>query len=254
MTDDTEMRIRLQQVAAYRGLCQSVRRSGRGNVFFALLMLFLAYVTWQLGPPNWVLILYVALAVGELAVGLFKSVAPSAEGVLFDGLVLLAFALFNFGIAAMRMQAGGRPSPVVIFLSLYMLFGSFSRFKVYGRLRQLFAERPTADQLAWFDGLVQEIRAADPQSDELALDLPTQPRWQVKLFGSTAFFVTARGETVVVAGSDEFLIERERKDHGTGRRRARLWIHGQLFPEFGITDASWQNYLKWTTAQPALPQ
>jgi hypothetical protein len=99
--------------------------------------------------------------------------------------------------------------------------------------------------LAWFDDLIREIRAADPESDDLALDLPTRPHWKAKLFGTTAFFVGKTSDAVFVAGPDEFDLAREKKDHGTGRRRAMLTIHGQHYPEFEITDASWDNYRRW---------
>ena len=99
--------------------------------------------------------------------------------------------------------------------------------------------------MAWVDDLAAEIRSADPQTDALALDLPTTPHLRAKLLGSTAFFVAAHGDAVWVAGPDEFRIEREGRDHGTGRRRARLWIADRFYPEFRIADASWENYRKW---------
>src|SRR5262245_47168736 len=103
MADDFEMRMRLQQVAAYRDLCRRVRRSGRENIVFAIVMLLLAYLVAQ-NPI--VFAVYIILAAGEVAVGLFKVLRPSAEGVLLDGIVLLVFAVLNFGITLMRLQNG----------------------------------------------------------------------------------------------------------------------------------------------------
>jgi hypothetical protein len=250
MADDFEMRARLQQVAAYRELCRGVRWSGRENIVFALIMLFLAYVVWQNGAPPLVLTLYVILAVGELLVGLFKWVMPSAEGVLLDGIVLLVFALYNFGIEYLRFQVGRQFSPVIVFLGLFLLIGAFGRFKAYGQLRLLFADRPSAEHMAWFDDLTREIQASDPQSDELTLDLPTSPHWKVKLLGTTAFFVSRKGNMVLVAGPHDFELLREKADHGTGRRKGLLRIHDMPYPEFEITDATWANYQKWRAANP----
>ena len=100
MTDDFIMRFRLQQVLAYRELCRHIRSSGRGNILFAGLMLALAYYTFR---PNAsiVSVLYAGLALAELAVGLFKWMFPSAEGVLFDAILQLLFALFNLGWQAL---------------------------------------------------------------------------------------------------------------------------------------------------------
>jgi hypothetical protein len=250
MTDDFLMRMRLQQVVAYRQLCNQVRRSGRENVFFALLMLLLAYLSFQQlgGGLSLILLVYVVLALGEFAVGLFKFLHPSAEGILLDALVLLVFAGFNFVISGLRMLAGMPPSTIGIVLGVFMLYQAVNRFKLYGVVRKLFAQRPGRDLMAWVDDLVHEIRHADPQTDDLALDLPTSPHWKVKLLGTTAFFAADRGGSLQMAGPDEFQIQREKTDHGTGRRRARLRIGEQYFPEFEIADASWENYQKWLAA------
>jgi hypothetical protein len=253
MTDDTEMRTRLIGVAAYRELCRGVRRSGRDNIAFAALMAFLAYLSVK-GAPNAFVIGFYGLLIGsELAVGLFKWLFPSAEGHLFDGLVLLLFAAANLGIQFVAFQAGARPEPVIILFCLIILSQAISRFKFYGQLRRMFADRPSSEQLAWFDDLVREIKAADPQTDDLALDLPTQPHWKAKLLGTTAFFVTAKGSMVLVAGPEDFEILRDRADHGTGRRKALLRLHEVPSPEFEISDASWANYQKWRATNP-LPE
>lgn len=247
MNDDAMMRLRLQQVAAYRQLCQTVRGSGRGNVFFALLMLFFAYLSFQNNRIDWVILMYVGLAVAELSVGLFKWLFPSAEGVLLDGLILLMFVVLNLGRQALWMNAGGRPHLLSVFIGVWLLLAAIKRFKSYADLRRVFAERPSREQIAWFDDLIREIRAADPETDDLALDLPTRPHWKAKLFGGTAFLVAKKGGAVWVAGPEDFEIARERKDHGTGRRKAMLTIHDLQYPEFTITDATWANYQKWLT-------
>ena len=248
MSDDFEMRMRLQQVAAYRELCRGVRRSGRDNVAFAGLMAFLAYMVWKGGANPFVLAFYGLLIGSELAVGLFKWVFPSAEGHLFDGLVLLLFAAVNLGFQFVAFQRGVPPNPIVILIGLLILGQAFNRFRFYGQLRRMFAERPSAEHLAWFDDLVREINSADPQSDELTLDL--QPIWKAKLLGSTAFFVSTSGNDVLVAGADEFEILREKVDRGTGRRRGILRIQDLSYPEIEITDATWANYQRWRTAHP----
>jgi hypothetical protein len=250
MADDSEMRFRLQQVAAYRDLCRRVRRSGRENIVFAAIMLFLAYFLWKGAAIPLLLSLYVILAVGELLVGVFKWVAPSAEGVLFDAIVLLVFAAFNFGVQYLRFQQGFGFNPIILFLGVYMLMLAVGRFKDYRVLRLLFAERPSAEHMAWFDELVREIKAADPEADEQAIDLPTRPHWKAKLLGTLAFFVAARSDDVVVVGPDDFELRRERVDRGTGRRKAVLRLHDLPYPEFEITDATWANYQRWRAAHP----
>ena len=252
-TDDFAMRLQLQKVAAYRELCRAVRRTGRENVLFATVMMVLAYFAYQnrVWPP--LLVIYGTLILAELAVGLYKWFFASAEGVALDGIVLLAFAGINFTLEFLRFQAGAALNPVVLFLGLFMFMGAVGRFKSYGHIRRLFANRPTAEHIAWFDDLVREIRAADPELDEQAIELRTGPHWKAKLLGRMAFFVAKRGTAVVVAGSDEFEVRREKVDRGTGQRRAHFRLLFESYPEFEITDASWANYAKWRAANPFTP-
>jgi hypothetical protein len=255
MTEELNMRVRLQLVAAYRELCRSVQRSGRENIIFAAIMGGIAYFIHTQGVGNKaILILYGILIVGELFVGFFKWIFPSAEGVLLDAAVLFVFVGFNGWLVYQQMQAGRPVSPVAAFFGLYMLLAAVNRVKSYSALRKLFAERPSREQLAWFNDLIYEIRLSDPQVDRYAIDLPTQPHWRVKFFGSTAFFVPVVGETGVwVAGPNDFTIVREKTDRGTGSRKALLRVHDETFPEFTLSDASWANYTRWLSEQGGSP-
>jgi hypothetical protein len=253
MTDQLTMRLRLQQVAAYRELRRSVQRSGRENVVFSLVMMGLAYFLHSQGLAGAFLLLYCVLIAGELLVGLFKWAAPSAEGFLLDGFVMAAFAAFIGWREYLAFQKGGGLNPIYVFFALLILSGALNKFRAYGQLRRLFAERPDPEHIAWFDDLVREIQTADPVADRLVLDLPTKPHWKAKLLGTTAFFVTATGNTVWIAGADDFSLRREKADRGTGYRKALLSIYGQGFPEFELDDASWDNYVKWAAALPQEP-
>ena len=255
MSDEATMRLRLQQVAAYRELGRSVQRSGRENVVYALVMLGIAYFIYSNGGPRdrQVAVVFGVLAVGEMLVGLFKWAVPIAEGLILDALVLLVFAALNGWLAYVQFQQNGRASPISIFFGLFMLAGAVNRLRAYGELRVLFAERPDPEHLAWFDDLVREIQAADATSDQLVLDLPTRPHWKAKLLGGTAFFVATNGNAVWVAGPDDFTLRREKADRGTGRRKALLSIHGEAYPEFDLGDESWENYVRWMTAQAPAP-
>ncbi len=257
MSDDISMRFQLQRVAYYRELCRGVRRSGRHNVLLALLMLFIAYSTFavQRGAMEQLFALvYIALALGELAVGLYKLFFPSAEGILLDGIVLMVFAGFVIARQGIVMKLGGQPMTLMVFLGLYMLWGSVGRFKAYRSLRQIFAEqRPTADQIAWFDDLAREIRQADPETDDQAIDLPTKPHWKAKLLGTTAFFVAVKTDAVLIAGPEDFGVEPAGKNRRDGSLRVALYIYGVDYPEFEIDAASWDNYRKWTAAHKPQP-
>jgi hypothetical protein len=250
MTDDATMRHRLQLVAAYRELRRNVQRSGRDNIFYACLMGALAYVAFAAGGPQFVLYFYGALIAAELLIGLIKWVFPSAECELLDALILLAFAGHQGWMQWLRVQNGLKLDTTGVFFGLLFLFFAYTRVSHYLKLRKLFAERPTAEQIAWFDDLVAEIRTSEPELDQLALDLPTNPYWKAKLLGRVAFFVAVRGGAVWVAGPDDFELIPLKPDPATGHRRAVIRMHGYESPEFDLDPASMANYERWLATLP----
>lgn len=247
MTDDATMRFRLQQVIAYRQVRAAVRAGAGHTLINALIMLGLTYFLYTAVGADSIVLTYGAIGLAELAVGLWKKFAPSVEAVLADGLILLAFGGFALGRFVLAWQGviNGPANPISVFLGLWWIHSAVGSFRAYGGLRRAFPERPPADQIAWFDDLIYEIRTADPETDAAAVDLPTRPKWKVKLLGSTAFFVAAKGDAVVVAGAVDFEIVRERAEQGTGRRKALLRLYADQYPEFPIDDASWANYQAW---------
>lgn len=249
MSDEPTMHLRLQQVAAYRELRRSVQRSGRENVVFSLVMMGLAYFMHTQGLGGLLLLFYAVLITAELFVGLFKWMVPIAEGFLLDALVMGAFVAFIGWQQYTQFQRVGAVSPVSVLFALLIGSRALDKLRAYGRFRYLFAERPDPEHIAWFDDLAAEIRAADPISDKLVLDLPTTPHWKAKLLGSTVFFVSATGNTVWIAGPNDFTLRREKTDRGTGYRKALLSIYGQNFPEFDLDNASWENYTRWIATQ-----
>lgn len=251
MTDDDVLRLRLQRMAAYRQVRAAVRAGATHTLVNAALMLGLAYFFYSQFGFHPILVIQAGFGLAELAVGLWKKARPSAECVLMDGLVAAGFALSSLGRQALAWQGviPGGVHPIGLFIGVWLLLDAIRAFRTYGELRRAFPERPTADQLAWFDDLVYEVRAADPAADPSALDLPTDPPWKGKLLGDTAFLAAARGEEVLVAGPESIDLDVGPEGRG-GRRRAALRVYGHEFPEFVIDPASAANYERWRAEYP----
>lgn len=234
----------LRQVAAYRDLCESVRKSGTSSLFFGAVMLALWYGVIPDREKYAIFgLIYLSLAAAEFATGLLNRFRPSAEGVLFDGLILIAFGGSNLIRVYLRWEAGGNPFSLLTFFSVYWLYQGVQHVRGYATLRKLFTHRPTAEHLRWFADLLREVKSGNPELDPDALDLPTAPRVKAKLLGDTA--VVLIGSEVVISAREQFDIAPMKSTADDDRPRALLAIGGYDFGEFTISPENWQNYTKW---------
>jgi hypothetical protein len=246
----------LRNVAAYRELCRRVRRSATGGLIFGAFMLGIWYLIPDRGPFGKFSpfgLIYLGLAALEFTVALWNKVRPSAEGVFRDGLVLLVFGAATLVREYFIWKAGLRTSPIFAVLGAYWVFAGFGHVRNYARLRQAFADRPTAAHLRWFDDLLREVRRADPADDPTALDLPTKPPVRGKLLGDTAVFLAAGSDDAVIAARDDVEIERTapKPDRDPA---AFLLIEGIDYGEFPIDPENWRNYTAWKAegGQPSI--
>lgn len=245
--DPHETRSVLRQVAAYRELCNTVRRKSTGSLIFGGIML----AVWYFAIPDMAKytpfgIVYLALAMLELCVGLLNRFWPTAEGILLDGLVLIAFGLWNLARQALVWQnvLPGPVNPVLALFGMYWVFQGFQTSRSYFQIKRAFPATPTAEHLRWFDGLVRELRRADPREDNRELALPTEPFLTGKLLGDTAFFLDPPGN-VIIAAREDVSIDRSESDDPERPPRGYLSIEGVEFPPFKLSDANWNNYVSW---------
>ena len=233
----------LRNVAAYRELCERVRRGATSGLIFGVIMLALWYFMFgQRNDYRVLSLIYLGLGGLEFTVALWNKLRPSAEGVLMEGLVLMAF-----GVASLARQLLlGVLSPFIL-LGLYWLWAGFSHVQNYAQLRRAFAQRPTADHLRWFDELLREVRRANPAEDSTALDLPSRPPVRGKLLGDTAVFLQAGSDDVVIAARDDVEIEREPAKGQDRDPVGYLLIEGADFGGFPLDPDNWRNYAAWKT-------
>ena len=245
--DPRDVRALLRNVGAYRQLRRHVRQRASWGLGFGAIMLAIWYFLLpdkdKFGPFG---LSYLVLAGLEFTVALWNKLKPSAEGVLFDGLVTLLFGVANLGwVAWLWQQNAATPGPVSLVFGIICLASGFSTIRSYAGLRRAFAVRPTAEHLRWFEDLIRDVRAADPQADPTALDLPTRPPVRGKLLGDTAFFLQAGSDELFIAGRDEVQIERAPAKSPDREPVGYLVIHGQDFGGFPLDPDNWRNYAAW---------
>jgi hypothetical protein len=242
--DAAELREVMRQVSAYRAICQQIRNKSNGMIFFGLFMLGIWYVIF--GQSNiWDIfsILYLSLGILELSVGLLNRLFPSPEGILLDGVLMFAFAASNGVRQFVEFQAGRPINPMMMIFAALWFFQGLQTVRSYFAIKKLMPIRPTKANLRWFDGLVKELRDADPKEDPRALSLPTEPFLTGKLLGDNAFFLDPT-QTVMVASRRDVLMIPARVDR-EGRPLVALLIEGEEYPMFRVSEANWSNYTAW---------
>lgn len=246
--DPDEARYVLRRVAAYREVCERVRKGSTGSLIFGAIMLAF---WWFLLPDkikyDWFGIVYLSLACLEFGSGLLNRLFPSAEGVLLAAVVLMSFGGWNIAREVLIWQKlialPGGVSPIFLVLGVMWLVQGFRQAQGYLQLRREFADRPTGAQIRWFNDLLREIKFSDPKVDAQAVFFDTQPSLTGKLLGDTAFFVEKGDETIIVSRRD---VRLEREDMGEGRpARGYLTIGGADFRPFPLGTKTWDNYVAW---------
>ncbi len=241
-----EMRMTLARVAAYRKVCDHVRSGASSTMFTGALFLGFAYMNYSMmGRFHPILYGQIILGVGELLVGLWKKFRPSPECVRLDGVLISVYVVSILIRQYILHQAGFPLQSVSIMFAVWFSYNAFCTFRAYLQLCRLFVERPTSEHLAYVDGLVEEIRASNPETESSALDLPTYPQLKVKLLGEIAFVVDTKTGELSLFGRDDFEIERIESSVRDKPPIGTLILDGQELPEFTLSDANWANYTKW---------
>ncbi|MCU0704745.1 MAG: hypothetical protein MUF18_12275 [Fimbriiglobus sp.] len=243
-----ETRQVLRRVAEYRKVCDHVRGRGLHTLVFGLMMLVFWYFFYYQGlvGQRWGLfsLLALGLAVLEIGVGLLQRFFPSAEGLLLDGIVMLAFAASNGVRAFLLWQMTKKVDYVFIGFGVLWTLQGLNLVRSYATLVKQMPARPTREHLRWFNGLLADLRDADPKADPRALAIPTDPYLTGLMLGDNAFFLDPLGEVLITTRRDVTL-EFENSPDPAKLPRGYLSIDGHNFPPFKLNRANWDNYVAW---------
>jgi hypothetical protein len=209
-------------------------------------MAFFAFLSQKNGGGNdFFLIVYAFFIAGEFFIAFYKWFFPSAEGVLCDALILLAFALLNGFLGYLQFLAGFGPNPILAFLVGVFLLSAWRQWQSYRHLRVLFHVRPNRAQLRWFEQFLHDIRQGDPHTDPTIVDLPTRPPRKAALLGNLVVVVAKKKQPLELAHAEDFQLLPVQDESGEKQDWVRLLLNGQEYPPFPIDPASWENYRRW---------
>jgi hypothetical protein len=240
-----ETRAMLRSAAAYRDVCAAVRRSCWHSLIFGGMMVSIWYFAFpQKFQYSLFGLIYLGLGVLEFTVGWLNFIRPTPEGILFEGIVLIAFALQSIGRHALEGQM-----TIYLAFGVWMGFSGVSHIRNYFKLRKLFPVRPSRANLKWFDSLIRDVRAADPETDPTALDLPTRPAFRAKLLGENAFFLANGTNDLIILSEKQ--VEIEPHDSDNGKPTATLYLGAEAVDDFRLDPDNWRNYAEWKAGQKA---
>src|SRR5260370_2868546 len=137
MTDNAPLD-RMQKLAEYRTTCRFLKRSGKGAILVGGLILGLGAMNLLQGPGAMNVqrprdYLYLGLGTVELLIGLRNRFAPSASGVILDGLLLILFGLVNVTLQVIALFEGDDPSGMGIAFGVVFTLMGIRRISRYQR-------------------------------------------------------------------------------------------------------------------------
>lgn len=235
-----ELRTTLRNVSAYKMVCEQVRAASNGSLIFGAIMIAI----WYFAVPNGqkytpIHLIFLVLGTLDFCVGLYNRLFPAPEGILIDGLLLLAFTAASIS----EFLLGIRFSPFQL-LAIFWALQGVRHIRTYFRIRQMIPIRPTRSDLRWFRELIADVRSADPVEDDQALDLPTTPPFRAKLLGDSAFFLTPGIDQLLILSRDDVeIVRRPKADDETPK--AQLVLDGDRIGVFALDAENWRNYAKW---------
>ena len=185
MTDETPLD-RMQKIADFRTTCKFLRKSGKEAMVFGAIILALGAMMFQERLLDY---LYIGLGIVELLIGLRNRYAPSASGVVLDGVLMLLFGAWNLTLQAIAIEQGAEPFWFSLAFGAIFVVAGIRRIKKFGRVREAFREPPTVEQIAWFDDLIAEIQSAKEAATPKMVEFTAGVRWKARLIGDTAIFV-----------------------------------------------------------------
>ncbi len=239
--DPNEIRDTLTKALTYRQIQAQVRRKSINTIFFGFFMLFIWYISGgQANPFGIFSILILSIAVLEVSVGCLNRFFPSLEGIMLEGIVVVAFGISSLIRQYLMMQAGANASPIFFLFGFFWIYQGIMSIRGYFQLKKELPINPSREHIRWFDQLERELRRADPKSDPLHLALPTKPSFAVKMLGDLCFMMQN--------GTDIFILNREHfhiVPHDEDANRGMLYLGGEPVSEFKLSQANWDNYRAW---------
>lgn len=235
----------LQKIADCRMMSKTLRRSGGWSIFFGALAILMGFQGLQFNVLNAVLML---IGVAMVVEGLTNVIRPTPLGILTDGFSFLLVAGWNAFIGVLEAMAGVPEAGRTLVLAVVQIGIAIYRFKMYGRIKDAYAIRPTPEHIAAIDRFVSEISKA--KADEPGIvqfqtsSFPKAQNWKGKLHGDLAVLVDLQGHDILFAHRDELEITQPKKRMLGKTLHVAFVLKGRTM-KGTISPESFEKYSQW---------
>jgi hypothetical protein len=234
---------RLQEVADYRTVRQTLRGGAIGSLVFGGLALLLGLVS----PMDPILAGVGAVLVGT---GLWNFFAPRPTGIIVDGLTLVMVGVYNLAdvfIGAAQGQSGAG-SGVWAKLGVFQIIWGVQSFWRFFQFREAFKTPATGAELLELDGMAKELWKARVKDSSDTIELNVSglhaKKWKVRLEPEAALMATQGGLELRLCGRDELDIEDTGKAMLSKTRNVKLRI-GAKESKGSMSPESFERFRQW---------
>jgi hypothetical protein len=195
---------KLEAAADYRAVRNGLRGAAIGSIIFGLIAIGMGAAFMSEHAANVILL---CIGVFLLVEGIWLIVAPSAKGLIIDGIALCVLGVWNIVVTIMNMSAGAGHLWGIVLGILQLVWG-FKSFGRYGRFASTASQKPDAEIIKQLDDIVKSVTKANlgESSNIIELKMENKP-WRSELSGDTGIFVAVAGEEVIFARRNDVSFE-----------------------------------------------
>ena len=246
----------LQRIADFLTLKKKLRRGGIGGVFFGGLIL-ITFISQLAADLKFTLTNVVAIILGGLLFfkgwSLLKNPRPS--DLVFEGVLLLGFALFDIIWTARDMPTGMVAVPVLIFPVAQIVWGIVV-IGQYKRFKHASAAGADRELLSELKRVLKKVIKANPKKDNQIIAFSSkglffERKWKGRLLGRYGIFAAKKGRDTLFVPIAEAMIEPLGKVRPRKNIKVRITLGARRFSA-RMREQLYQRFVEWKN--PVLPQ
>jgi hypothetical protein len=242
----------LRKALAFYGLYRQLRGAGIGSLLFGVIAFFLGASTMGQVPINGLLALLGLLLIVE---GVWVIAAPSATGIIVDGLFVAAIGIWNVVISLVEIggSSGGSLTGRFLIFGIFQISWGIGRINQYKRYAYLRGFKLDPSGRARVEQEIASVRSDTIRPDVVAFKTRAlgSVEGRLRLMEGAAAFIL-RGKIVEVLSRAEIACEEAVAKDAGDSLKASLRL-GKRKYSVTISHEACERLRRWVNAPPAGP-